>query len=395
MTLQINLVFAIILAGGWLSGRIFSLLKLPAILGMVVFGIICSLTLTAITPALLWDMAPFLKSFALIVILLRAGLGISKVTLKKVGLTAILMAALPCLAEGSALTVLFRLTFGFSWAQAGLTAFMLAAVSPAVIVPAMLELKNGGRGRKNEVPTIILAGASIDDVFAITIFSVFLGLAQGTDTNIAAAIVSVPVSVGLGILAGIILGYVLSLVFRKHYATIRATEKALILIVCSTLLVQTGDLLHFAALLGIMTAGFILLERHEKAAHELASKLGKIWVFAEIILFVLIGYSLDVRIALDAGLKGLAVIACGLVFRSLGVLAATAFSKLTVKERLFCVVAYIPKATVQAALGGVALSYSIENGGTILALAVLAILFTAPLGLIGIRLIAPRLLGSD
>lgn len=395
MTLQINLVFAIILAGGWLSGRLFSFLKLPAILGMVVFGIICSLTLTASTPPLLWDMAPFLKSFALIVILLRAGLGISKVTLKKVGLTAILMAALPCLMEGSALTVLFRLTFGFSWAQAGLTAFMLAAVSPAVIVPAMLELKNGGRGRKNEVPTIILAGASIDDVFAITIFSVFLGLAQGTDTNIAAAIVSVPVSVGLGILAGIILGYVLSLVFRKHYATIRATEKALILIVCSTLLVQTGDLLHFAALLGIMTAGFILLERHEKAAHELASKLGKIWVFAEIILFVLIGYSLDVRIALDAGLKGLAVIACGLVFRSIGVLAATAFSKLTAKERLFCVVAYIPKATVQAALGGVALSYGIENGGTILALAVLAILFTAPLGLIGIRFFAPRLLGSD
>jgi solute carrier family 9B (sodium/hydrogen exchanger), member 1/2 len=405
MTLQINLIFVIILAGGWLSGRLFSLLRLPAILGMVVFGILCSVFLTSLTPDLLWELAPFLKSFALIVILLRAGLGISKATLKKVGRTALLMSFVPCIVEGAALTVLFHIFFGFAWPVSGLTAFMLAAVSPAVIVPSMLDLKERGRGKKNEVPTIILAGASIDDVFAITIFSVFLGLARGSPDSDAAhanagspvldALVSVPLSIAAGILSGLVLGFLLAMLFKRHHDSIRATEKALILLVAGTLLVQVGDSLHFAALLGIMTAGFVILERQEKAAHELASKLGKIWVFAEILLFVLIGYSLDIHIALEAGLKGLAVIALGLVFRSLGVLAATAFSGLTTKERLFCMIAYLPKATVQAALGGVALSYGIAEGSTILAIAVVAILFTAPLGLLGIRFFSHRLLDTD
>lgn len=393
--LPFNVMLAVILAGGWLSGKLFARARLPAILGMVVFGIACSLTIKDAAPAMLWEINPYLKSFALIVILLRAGLGISRTTLKKVGLTAFLMAWVPCVFETAALTLLFHAAFGFGWYTAGLTGAMLAAVSPAVVVPSMLDLKARKRGEKNEVPTIIMAGASIDDVFAITIFSVFLGLASGDGSSPLQAAISVPVSIAVGIGSGAIAGFALLLVFRRHYATIRATEKALILLVCAMLLVQVGDSFHFAALLGIMTIGFLLLERHETVARELASKLAKIWVFAEIILFVMIGFSLEASAALDAGARGLLVITGGLVFRSFGVWVATAFSTLTVRERLFCAIAYLPKATVQAALGGVALSRGLPEGDTILAIAVLAILFTAPLGLLGIRFFGNRMLEAD
>ncbi len=394
-TMPFNLVFVLILAGGWLSGKLFARLRLPAILGMVVFGILCSVFLKSATPAILWELNPFLKSFALIVILLRAGLGISRQTLKKVGLTAFLMSWVPCVLEGTALAALFHLTFGFSWNVAALTGFMLAAVSPAVIVPSMLDLKERRRGAKNDVPTIIMAGASIDDVFAITLFSVFLGLATGGEASLVKAALTVPVSIIAGIASGAAVGLSLSFLFKRHYASIRATEKALLLLVCGTVLVAVGDSLHFAALLGIMTAGFIILERHERVAHELSAKLSKIWIFAEIILFVMIGFSLDPATALSAGLKGLLVIAAGLIFRSAGVFIATAFSALSFKERLFCAIAYLPKATVQAALGGVALSYGLPEGNTILAIAVVAILFTAPLGLLGIRFFGNRLLAAE
>ncbi|MDA3899245.1 MAG: cation:proton antiporter [Spirochaetes bacterium] len=391
MTLQINTILIIILGGGWVFSRIFAKMKLPPVLGMVIFGIICSVTIQPFTHEILWQLAPYLKSFALIVILLRAGLGIQKTVLQKVGATAIAMAFIPCIIEGAALTLLLRHLFGFSWSVSGLTAFMLAAVSPAVVIPSMLELKDRGH---SEVPTIIMAGASIDDVFAITLFSVFLGLSTSGDASVSRAIISVPISLILGIVAGTATGLLLGRYFKKHHEKLRATEKTLIILVFATLLVQIGDIYHFAALLGIMSCGFVLLEKHEAIAHELSSKLSKIWIIAEIILFVLIGFSLDVKVAYDAGLKGIALICVGLLFRSFGVFLATMFSGLSFKERLFCMIAYVPKATVQAALGGVALSHGIAEGKTILAIAVIAILFTAPIGLFGIRFFSKRLLGN-
>ena len=392
MTLKLNLLFAIILGGGWIFSRLFSRMKLPPVMGMVVFGILCSLTIKPFSPQVIWELSPFLKSFALIVILLRAGLGINRKTLDRVGATALLMAFLPCLFEGITLTLLIKHFFGFDWYISGLTAFMLAAVSPAVIVPSMLDLKQKGH---NDVPTIIMAGASVDDVFAITFFSVFLGLAQSDAVNIYRTVISVPLSIFAGVASGMLLGFFLLSFFKKRYHTIRATEKALIVLVFCTLLVQVGDLLQFAALLGIMTAGFILLEKNEKVAHELALKFSKIWIFAEIILFVLIGFSLEISAALDAGIRGLAVISAGLLARSFGVILATMFSTLGWKERLFGVISFLPKATVQAALGSVALAAGFPEGNTILAIAVLSIVFTAPLGLFGIRFFAPRLLKQD
>lgn len=387
-----NLTVVLILLGGWLSGRFLSKLGLPSVLGMVLWGICIGTFWKSHLPPLLFQLEPFLKSFALIVILLRAGLGIHRSTLQKTGLTAGLMSFVPCIVEGSALTVLFHFVFGFDWPIAGLTAFMLAAVSPAVIVPSMLTLKDRGYGRENEVPTIVLAGASVDDVFAITAFTIFLQHATSGDSGIEQLLYQLPLSLVLGIIPGIVVGFLLLWIFRKNYATFRATEKSIILLMIAVVLVQIGDWVHSASLLGVMTVGFILLEKEETIAHELSQKLSKLWVAAEIVLFVLIGISVDLGVAWSAGIKGVGVISLGLLFRSAAVFLATTWSGLSLRERVFCMVAYLPKATVQAALGGVALSRGIEQGPTILALAVMSIVFTAPLGLIGINLSAKRLL---
>lgn len=390
-----NLFVVLVLLGGWLFSRLFLKIGLPSVLGMVVWGICIGFLWREHIPPILFQLEPYLKSFALIVILLRAGLGINLKNLQKAGLAAGLMTFVPCIIEGTVLLILFHFLFDFSWAVAGLTGFMLAAVSPAVIVPSMLNLKESGYGKKNEVPTIILAGASADDVFAITIFTVFMQLSTTGDVALGKVLLGIPVSLVTGIVPGIIIGFALLWFFRKKYTSIRATEKALILLMVAIVLVQIGDWVHSAALLGVMTIGFILLEKEAVVAHELAGKLSKVWVVAEIILFVLIGISVNPKVAWSAGLRGIIVISIGLFFRSLGVWVATMWSNLSIKERVFCMVAYIPKATVQAALGSVALANGIAEGSTILAVAVLSIVFTAPLGLIGIKYTGKRLLSAS
>ncbi|NCB37974.1 MAG: peptidase [Erysipelotrichia bacterium] len=392
--MTINTVAVIILLGGWGSARIFEKLRLPGVLGMVVFGIICSVTIKPMVPQLLWDIAPFLKSLALIVILLRAGLGISRKNLEKAGKTSLFMSVIPCLFEGIALTFVFINLFEFSFAVAGLTAFMLSAVSLAVTVPAMLDLRHNSEIMASGVPTIILAGCSVDNVLAITFFSAFLGMATSKNVDILQSVLTIPVSIIVGIAAGALLGYFLVTCLEKRYHTIRATEKTLVLLASAILLAEIGNIVHIAALLGVMAIGYIMLQRSEKIAHEIASKLGKIWVFAEIILFVLIGFSVEVSEAANAGIKGLIAVSIGLLFRSLGVLVATAFRKMSAGERLLCVMAYLPKATTQAALGSVALNNGLPEGSIILALAVLSIVFTAPLGLFGIRYANRRLLAE-
>ena len=390
--MSLNVLIVLILIGGWFSGRLIARLGLPSVLGMIFWGIAIGVVGGGYTPPALDEISPFLKSLALIVILLRAGLGIRRSTLEKVGKVALLMSFLPCLFEGGALILLFRFFMGFPWFTAGVTAFLLAAVSPAVVVPSMLAMKDRGLGAEKDVPTIILAGASLDDVFAITLFSIFLGLAGGRDVSPTLALLQIPLSIVGGIIPGIGAGLFLTWFFRRHHEKVRATEKTLLLLGTAILLVDIGNWIHTAALLGVMTTGFILLEKAENVAHELAVKLNKAWVFAEIVLFVLIGISVDVRVAVKAGLTGLLIIAGGLVFRSLGVWLATMGSSLNRKERLFCVISYLPKATVQAAMGSVPLAASIPQGELILALAVLSIVFTAPLGLIGIRRLGPLLL---
>lgn len=392
-TLSFPLFIALVLAGGWLAARVAILLRLPGIVGMLVFGIGYGLVANDAIPTLAWELDPFIKGLALIVILLRAGLGIRRRVLAQVGRTAFLLAWVPCTLEAAALTGLLHVVFGLDWLVAGLAAWMLAAVSPAVIVPSMLDFQARGLGKRNQIPTLVMAGAAVDDVVAITAFAVLLVLLTGTgNTSVWTGVALMPLSVLGGLMLGAAAGLTLGWVFHRYRTRIRATDKTLLLVVVCLLLVELGDWLSLASLLAVMTVGFVLLERAEPVAQEVAAKLAKIWIPIELLLFVYIGMQVDLAVALDTGLMGLAVIVGGLAARSLAVWAVTlADRRLSHYERAFCVAAFLPKATVQAALGAVPLALGIPGGDVILSLAVLAVLFTAPLGLILIRHLGPKL----
>jgi solute carrier family 9B (sodium/hydrogen exchanger), member 1/2 len=390
--LSLSLLAVLVVVGGWVTGRLAVLLKLPGVLGMTLWGVLVTVLWSAQVPGVLWQVAPFLKSVALVIILLRAGLGIRRATLQKIGKTAVLLAIIPCSIEALSLTFLLHWFLDFSWITAAICGTMLAAVSPAVVVPAMLELQASGLGKKNDVPTTVLAGASLDDVFVITVFLALLQLHGGVGPSLFSVAWQLPLSIAGGVGLGLITGLAIVWLFNTRRIVTSASEKVLITLFMAILLAQAGEWLHLATLLGVMTVGFILLEKSPNMAQSIAAQLGKLWVPAEIILFVLIGMSLDVSVAMHAGLAGAGIILGGLLFRSFGVWLATLGSGLSHKERWFCVIAYWPKATVQAALGAVPLAAGVAGGDTILAMAVLAILITAPLGLLGIRIMGPKLL---
>jgi len=390
--MEFSIVVILVILGGWLSGKLFSKVGLPNVVGMLFWGICIGVLWISSIPLVLFQLEHFLKTLALIVILLRAGLAIHKRALKDVGKAALLMSFLPCLMEGVVLTFVIMYFFGFEFFIAGLAGFMLAAVSPAIVVPSMLEMKENGSSANEKLSTLILTGSSLDDVLAITMFSIFLAMAAGVETGIRGSLAYIPVSILLGILPGIALGFIMVWLFQNILKKLRATEKIIILLMVCLLLVELGSLLNSAAFLGIILIGFILLHKEEKTAHEMSKKLSGLWVLSEIILFVLIGISVDLQVAYSAGLISLLVISIGLLFRAIGVYIATIPSNLTIKERKFCMIAYIPKATVQAALGGIPLAMGITGGKIILAIAALSIVFTAPIGAIGIKIYKKKLL---
>ncbi|NME94556.1 sodium:proton antiporter [Clostridium cochlearium] len=388
---------AIILLLGLPVNKLFQKIRIPGLLGLLILGVI-------IGPyGLNWlqkDMinaSSDLRKIALIIILLRAGFGIDKEDLKKVGKTALKISCIPGLIEGFFIAFISTKLLGFSFIEGGILGFIIAAVSPAVVVPSMLNLLGNKIGTNKGIPTLILAGASIDDVFAITIFSAFLGLYNGSHVNIGMQILNIPVSILLGIIMGIIIGLIMINIFNNYH--IRDTEKVLLIISASILLTELERVLktkvEIASLLGVMTIGFVIFEKMSNVGKRLATKFNKIWIFAEILLFVLVGAQVNINVAVNAGKVGIIVILIGLLGRSIGVIISLLGTELNWKERLFCIIAYIPKATVQAAMGAVPLSLGIESGDVILAISVLAILITAPLGAIGINFLARKLLYVD
>jgi NhaP-type Na+/H+ or K+/H+ antiporter len=384
----------IIILLGLLANVLFSKLKLPGLLGMLILGIVLGPYGFDLLQTDILNVSADFRKIALIIILLRAGMGISRDDLKKVGSTAIKMSCIPGIIEGFFIAFACTRFFGFSFIQGGILGFIIAAVSPAVVVPQMLSFMERKLGTNKGIPTIILAGASIDDVFAITIFSTFLGLYSGKHINIGVKLLEIPISIFLGIAAGAIIGFIMIWVFNKYH--IRDTKKVLLILGAAILLTALESLLknkiEVAALLGVMTIGFIILEKQPEVGKRLAMKLNKIWIFAEILLFVLVGAQVNVDVALEAGMKGIIIILIGLIGRSLGVLISVLGTELNWKERWFCIIAYIPKATVQAAMGAIPLSLGVASGDVILAVAVLSILVTAPLGAVAISFFAPRLL---
>ena len=385
---------AIILILGLPANKLFEKFKVPGLLGMLILGIIIGPYGFNLLQVDMINISADLRKIALIIILLRAGLGINKKDLKKVGSTALKMSCIPGLIEGIFIALASVKLLDFSFIQGGILGFIIAAVSPAVVVPSMLKLIENNMGADKGIPTLILAGASIDDVFAITILSTFLGLYSGAHMNIGIQLLSIPVSILLGAIAGAIIGFILIKIFRKHH--MRDTKKVLLIIGLSILLTELENLLktkiQIASLLGVMTIGFILVEKTYSVGKRLAIKFNKIWVFAEILLFVLVGAQVNIGVAVEAGIIGILIILIGLLGRSIGVLISVLGTEFSWKERLFCIISYIPKATVQAAMGAVPLSLGVESGDVILAIAVLSILITAPLGAIGINYSAEKLL---
>jgi solute carrier family 9B (sodium/hydrogen exchanger), member 1/2 len=385
---------AIIILLGLLFNTLFAKIKLPGLLGMLILGVaIGPYGFNFLQPEIMNISADFRK-IALIVILLRAGIGISREDLKRVGAPALRMSCIPGIVEGFFIAFAATKFLGFSFIEGGMLGFIIAAVSPAVVVPQMLNFMEKGIGTNKGIPTLILAGASIDDVFAITIFSTFLGLYSGSHVNIGVQLLGIPISIILGIAAGVVIGFILVHVFKKYH--IRDTKKVLFILGASILLTTLEQLvkskIEIASLLGVMTIGFIILEKLPQVGKRLALKFNKIWIFAEILLFVLVGAQVNVNVALNAGSVGIVVILIGLTGRSIGVVISLLKTDLSWKERLFCVIAYVPKATVQAAMGAIPLSLGVASGDVILAVAVLSILITAPIGAIAISLSAPKLL---
>lgn len=388
---------AIIILLGLIANKLFEKLKLPGLLGMLILGIIIGPHgLNWLSKDILNASSDFRK-IALIVILLRAGLGLNKDELKLVGKTALKLSCIPGIIEGLFIAIASVKLLGFSFIQGGLLGFIIAAVSPAVVVPQMLNLIDKGLGKAKGIPTLILAGASIDDVFAITIFSTFLGVYAGKNINIAIQILKIPVSIILGTLIGVLSAIIIIEIFKKY--SIDNTKKILIILSISIILTLIEALLkgklEIASLLGVMALGFVISDKIPSIRDKISKGLNEIWVFAQILLFVLVGAEVNMVVAFKSGFLGIIIIALGLIGRSIGVLISLKGSNLNKKEKLFCVIAYIPKATVQAAMGAVPLANGVAAGDIILAIAVLSILTTAPLGAIAINLSGPRLLESN
>lgn len=384
---------ALMLLVGMLAGWGCKKLHLPGLLGMIFTGIVLGPFALNLIDGTILSISSELRRIALIIILTRAGLSLDINDLKKVGRPAILMCFVPACFEMTGMIILAPLLLHISYIEAAVMGAVIAAVSPAVIVPKMLKLMDEGYGVNKSVPQMILAGASVDDVFVIVMFSVFTGLAQGNGVS-AVSFIRIPVSIILGILIGMAAGTILAIYFKKTH--IRDTVKVIILLCISFLLVTAedrfSDIIPFASLIAVMCIGIALQRNRKEAAVRLSVKFNKLWVCAEVILFVLVGATVNISYAISAGISAVMLIFGVLLFRMAGVFVCMIKTKLNMRERLFCVIAYMPKATVQAAIGGVPLSMGLACGNIVLTVAVLAIIITAPLGAFLIDLTYKRFL---
>lgn len=377
MLLSIGLILVIGMLTGWLCKKI----KLPSLLGMLLTGILLGPhVLNLLDPSLL-SISADLRKIALIIILTRAGLGLDLSGLKKLGRPAVMMCFVPATFELLGMLLLAPKLLGLSLLEAAIMGAVLAAVSPAVVVPRMVKLTEEGYGTAQGIPQLILAGASVDDVYVIVLFSTFTGMMQGSGISVI-SFVNIPISILLGIGIGFLAGYLLSLFFKRIH--IRDTSKVLLLLSISFFLVTLEDSLStpitFSALIAIMFIGVGLQKHREPVAKRLSVKYGKLWVAAEVFLFVLVGATVNISYLGKVGISALLMILGALLFRMAGVFVCLLGTSLTLREKLFTMMAYTPKATVQAAIGGIPLALGFACGETVLTVAVLAIVLTAPLG---------------
>ena len=389
MLLSISLILILGMFMGWICQKI----KLPSLLGMLITGIVLGPYVLNLLDDSILGISAELRKIALIIILTRAGLGLDLAGLKKIGRPAVLMCFVPASFELIGMILLAPKLMGLTVLEAAIMGAVLAAVSPAVVVPRMVKLMDEGYGVNEGIPQLILAGASVDDVYVIVLFSTFVGMMQGEGASIL-KFVNIPISIFLGIAIGLLIGVLLAYFFKKMH--IRDTSKVLIILSISFLLVVMEDKLStpitFSALIAIMFIGIGLQKKRETVAKRLSVKYGKLWVAAEVFLFVLVGATVNIGYLGKVGVKALIVIIGALVFRMFGVFVCLLGTGLKRKERLFTMLAYTPKATVQAAIGGIPLALGFTCGDLVLTVAVLAIVLTAPLGAFAIDLSYKKLL---
>ena len=372
---------SVLLLLGMSLGALCKKLHLPALTGMLITGIFLGPYALDLIDTSILSVSADLRRIALIIILIRAGLSLNLDDLKKVGRPAILMCFVPACFEMAGMILLAPKLLGVSLLDAAILGSVIAAVSPAVIVPNMVKLMEEGYGTKKGIPQLILAGASVDDVFVIVVFTAFTCLAAGDSVSIR-SFVNIPISIFLGMMAGLGIGLLLSVFFHRIH--MRDTAKVILFLCISFLLVTLEDycanVIPFASLIAVMTIGVALQQKNQALSLRLSSKFNKLWVGAEIILFVLVGATVDLRYLKSAGGTAVLLLLFVLLFRMSGVFLCLAGTNLTKKERLFCMIAYTPKATVQAAIGGIPLALGLSCGNLVLTVAVVSILLTAPLG---------------
>lgn len=377
MLLSISLILLVGMSVGWICQK----MKLPSLLGMLVTGMVLGPYMLNLLDDSILGISAELRKIALIIILTRAGLGLDLSGLKKIGRPAVLMCFVPASLELLGILLIAPKLLGISMLEAAILGAVLAAVSPAVVVPRMVKLMEEGYGVREGIPQLILAGASVDDVYVIVLFSTFLGMIQGESASVI-HFINIPISIALGVGIGLLIGVILAYYLKKVH--IRDTSKVLIILSISLLLVVLEDHLTipitFSALIAIMFIGIGLQKKREVVARRLSVKYGKLWVAAEVFLFVLVGATVNIGYLSKVGVIALVVIAVALIFRMFGVFLCLLGTSLDKKERLFAMMAYTPKATVQAAIGGIPLSLGLACGEIVLTVAVLAIVLTAPAG---------------
>lgn len=393
---------AFIFLVGLFMAAICQWLKLPRIIGMLITGIVLGpYVLDLLDPSIL-SISADLRQMALIIILLKAGLSLNLADLKRVGRPAIMMSCVPASCEILAFFLFAPGILGVTRIAAAVMGAVLGAVSPAVVVPRMVQLMDAKYGTDKSIPQLILAGASCDDIFVIVLFSTFLGMAHGGHANLM-DFINIPVSIVLGIALGAITGYLLSLFFETAYAhnhCVRNSIKVIVVLGVSFLLMAVETWLEesisVSGLLAVVSMACVLkIKSVTFVSKRLSEKFGKLWLAAEVLLFVLVGAAVDIRYTLNAGIAAILMIFLALIFRSAGVALCLVGTPMTWKERLFCMIAYLPKATVQAAIGSVPLAAGLACGKIVLSVAVMAIVTTAPVGAFGMDVLYKKLLNRD
>ncbi|WP_308697612.1 cation:proton antiporter [uncultured Thomasclavelia sp.] len=388
----------IFLVGLSLAG-IFQLLKLPRIIGMLLTGIILGPYALNLLDDSILLISSDLRQMALIIILLKAGLSLNLTDLKKVGRPAIMMSFVPASFEILAFILFAPAILNITRIEAAVMGAVLGAVSPAVVIPRMVQLMDSKYGTNKSIPQLILAGASCDDIFVIVLFTTFASMAQGGKANLI-DFFNIPISIILGIILGAITGYIISTFFEKAYNLnhyVRNSTKVLVILGISFILmaIETWlkDIISISGLLAVVSMACVIkIKSPVTVSNRLSEKFGKLWIGAEVLLFVLVGAAVDIRYTMDAGTMAILMIFIALCFRAIGVSLCLLKTQLNFKERCFCIIAYIPKATVQAAIGSVPLAMGLACGQIVLSVAVLAILITAPLGAIGMDISYQKLL---